>query len=173
MTTADVSRSTIVVFVLLVLQLTLIDSVRLAGAHPDVMLLIPIAAGYVGGPDRGAAFGFATGLLTDLFLPTTFGLSALVGCLVGYGVGLAASGLVRSSWWLPPLVAAAAAVAGTVAYAILGALLGEPQQLSVFLAPALSVVTPAAAILAIPVFRFVAWAIPPAAPGAAQAGGTR
>lgn len=173
MTTTDVARSTIVVFVLLVVQLTLLDSVRVAGAHPDIVLLIPVAAGYVGGPDRGAAFGFATGLLIDLFLPTTFGMSALVGCLVGYGVGLATTGLVRSSWWLSPLVAAAAAAAGTVGYAILGALLGEPQQLTVFLAPALAVVTPAAAILAIPVLRFVAWAVPPQVPGAASAGGVR
>lgn len=173
MTTADVARSSIVVFVVLVVQLTLLDSVRVAGAHPDIMLLVPFAAGYVGGPDRGAAFGFSTGLLIDLFLPTTFGMSALVGCLVGYGVGLATTGLVRSSWWLAPLVAAAAAVAGTVGYAILGSLLGEPQQLTVFLAPALAVVTPAAAILAIPVLRFVAWAVPPQVPGAAPAGGIR
>ncbi len=173
MTTADVARSTIVVFVLLVLQHTLLDSVRVVGAHPDVMLLLPVSAGYVGGPERGAVFGFATGLVADLFLPTTFGLSALVGCLLGYGVGLATAGLVRSSWWLPPVVAAGATATGLAAYAILGSLLGEPKQLTVFLAPALSVATPAAAILAIPVLRFVAWAVPPASPGVVQAGNIR
>ncbi|MGA2037434.1 MAG: hypothetical protein ABSH04_07625 [Acidimicrobiales bacterium] len=173
MTTAAVARSTIVVFVLLAVQLTLLDSVRVAGAHPDVMLLIPVAAGYLGGPERGAAFGFAGGLVADLFLPTTFGLSALVGCLLGYGVGLATAGLVRSSWWLPPVVAATATATGMVAFAILGALLGEPEQLTIFLAPALSVAVPAAAILAIPVLRFAAWAVPPASAGATRTGGIR
>jgi rod shape-determining protein MreD len=173
MTTSDVARSTVVVFVVLAVQMTLLDSVRVAGAHPDIMLLLPVSAGFAAGPERGAAFGFATGLVTDLFLPTTFGLSALVGCLVGYGVGVVTAGLVRSSWWLPPIVAAAATAAGLLGYAILGALLGERQQLTTFLVPALSVATPAAAILAIPVLRFVAWAVPPATPSTAQTGGAR
>lgn len=173
MTTADVSRSTIVVFVLFAIQYTLLDSVRVLGAHPDIMLLLPVSAGYVGGPERGAVFGFAGGLVADLFLPTTFGLSALVGCLLGYGVGLATEGLVRSSWWLPVVVAAAATATGLVAYAILGSLLGEPKQLTVFLTPALSVATPAAAILAIPVLRLVAWAVPPAPSRAHQVGSIR
>ena len=173
MTKADVARSSIVMFLLLTIQLTLLDSVRVAGAHPDVMLLIAVSAGFVGGPERGAAFGFATGLLADLFLPTTFGLSALVGCLVGSGVGLTTTSFLGGSWWLAPVVAATATAAGTVAYAILGAMLGDPQQLTVFLTPALVVVTPAAAILAIPVLRLVAWAVPPATPVVAQAGSTR
>ena len=126
MTSADLARSTIVMVVVLAVQVTLLDSVRVGGAHPDAMLLLPMAAGYVAGPDRGAGFGFAAGLLADLFLPTTFGLSALVGCLLGYGTGLATRGLVRSSWWLPLIVAAGATAAGLSAYAILGAVLGRP-----------------------------------------------
>lgn len=172
MTTADLARSTIVVFVLLTVQVTLLDFVRVAGAHPDVMLLIPVAAGYVGGPERGAAFGFASGLVADLFLPTTFGLSALVGCLLGYGVGLTTTTVVRGSWWLSPIVAAAATAAGMVGYAILGAVLGEPKAITVFLPPALAVATPAAAVMAIPVLRFVAWAVPAAATGTVPAGGS-
>ncbi|MGH9028577.1 MAG: rod shape-determining protein MreD [Acidimicrobiales bacterium] len=173
MTRAYVARSTIVVFVMLTLQLTLLDSVRVSGAHPDMMLLVPVSAGLVGGPELGAAFGFATGLVVDLFLPTTFGLSALVGCLLGYAVGMTTSGVARSSWWLAPIVAAAATAAGMVGYAILGALLGQPQQLTIYLVPALSVATPAAAILAIPVLRFVAWGVPSRISGTAQSGVSR
>jgi rod shape-determining protein MreD len=165
MTSADLARSTIVMFVVLAVQITLLDSVRVAGAHPDAMLLLPMAAGYTAGPDRGAGFGFAAGLLADLFLPTTFGLSALVGCLLGYGTGLVTRGLVRSSWWLPPIVAAGATAAGLSAYAILGAVLGTPGILRADLVPALIVATPAAVVLATPVVRLVAWAMPPTAPG--------
>lgn len=174
MTTADFARSTIVVFIVLAIQETLLDSVRVAGAHPDLMLLLPVCAGYVGGPERGAWFGFASGLVADLFLPTTFGLSALVGCLLGYAVGLVTVGLVRSSWWLPPVVAAGATAAGMVVYAILGALLGEPQQLTTYLAPAVAVAVPSAAVLAIPLLRFVSWGVPhPSSTGTAQLGGPR
>jgi len=172
-TTADVARSTIVVFVVLAVQQTLLESVRVAGAHPDAMLLLPVCAGYLGGPERGAGYGFVTGLVADLFLPTTFGLSALVGCLLGYGVGVATTGVLRTSWWLAPVVAAAATAAGMAAYAILGALLGQPQQLTTYLLPAVAVATPAAAILAIPVLRFVAWGMPAPSPSPSQVGGSR
>ena len=175
LTTADVARATIVIAVVLVVQQTIVDSVRVGGAHPDLMLLLPIAAGYAVGPDRGAVFGFVSGLVADLFLPTPFGLSALVGCLLGYGTGLATRGLVRTSWWLPSAVAVAATAAGLGAYAILGAVLGDPGMLKTYLGPALVVETPSAALLAVPVLRFVAWAVPEPGPsrGAPAGGGLR
>jgi len=172
MTGTAVARSTVVLFVALAVQVTLLDGVRVAGAHPDVMLVVAMAAGYVGGPERGAGFGFAAGLLADLFLPTTFGLTALVGCLVGYGTGLSTRGLVRSSWWLPLIVAGGATAAGLSAYAILGAVLGDPGIVRADLVPALAVATPAAVILATPVVRFVAWAVPPAVTGHGATAGT-
>ena len=160
LTTADVARSTIVIVVALVVQHTLLDGVWVDGAHPDLMLLLPFAAGYAAGPDRGAVFGFIAGLVADLFLPTTFGLSALVGCLLGFATGTATRGLVRSSWWLPSVVAVTATAAGMGLYAILGAVLGDPGMLKTDLAPALVVSTPFAALLAVPVLRFVSWALP-------------
>ena len=172
MTATDVVRATFAVAVVLVAQHTLLDGVRVDGAHPDLMLLLPMAAGYAAGPDRGAAFGFATGLVADLFVSTPYGLSALVGCLVGFGCGVATRGLVRTSWWLPPVVAAAATAAGLGVYAILGAVLGDPAMLRVYLARALVVGVPSAALFAIPVLRMVAWAVPAPRPGqGAPAGG--
>jgi rod shape-determining protein MreD len=173
--TTDLARSTIVIVVVLVVQHTLLDAVRLGGAHPDALLLLPVAAGYAAGPERGAVFGFAAGLLADLFLPTPYGLSALVGCLLGYVTGIATRGLVRSSWWLPPVVAATATAAGMVAYAILGAVLGQPGMLRAYLAPAVTVEAPFAALLAIPVLRMVGWAVPEPSPshGAAMGGRLR
>ena len=165
MTSADLARSTIVLFVVVAVQNTLLDGVRVAGAHPDAMILLPMAAGYMAGPERGAAFGFCAGLVADLFLPTTFGLSALVGCLVGYGTGLATRGLVRSSWWLPLIAAAGATAIGLSLYAILEAVLGQPGALNADLLPALAVATPAAVVLATPVLRMVAWALGPQTPG--------
>ncbi|HEY5250629.1 MAG TPA: rod shape-determining protein MreD [Acidimicrobiales bacterium] len=172
-TSTELARSSVVLFVVLVVQNTVLDGVRVAGAHPDAMLLLPMAAGYMAGPDRGAGFGFAAGLLADLFLPTAFGLSALVGCLLGYGTGLATRGLVRSSWWLPLIVAAGATSVGLSAYAILEAVLGEPGALSADLLPALAVAVPAAVVLATPVVRMVGWAMPPVPPGRAAGAGVR
>ena len=170
-TVSDAARSTLVIAVVLIVQHALVDGLRIDGAHPDLMLLLPIAAGYTAGPERAAVFGFVSGLVADLFLPTPFGLSALVGCLLGFGTGLATQGLVRSTWWMAPLVAAAATAAGLGAYAILGAVLGDPAMVRIYLVPALVVATPAAALLAIPVVRALAWARPGRQGGHIVAGG--
>ncbi len=173
MRAGDVARSTLVIALVVAIQHSLLDAVRVAGAHPDAMILLPVAAGYAAGPERGAVFGFASGLAADLFLPTPYGLSALVGCLLGFGTGIATRGLVRSSWWLPPVVAAVATAAGMVAYAILGGVLGQPGMLRSYLAPAVAVAAPAAALLAIPVLRIVAWAVPEPGPTPGVATGGR
>jgi rod shape-determining protein MreD len=167
MASADVARTSIVLFLALVVQHTLLDNVRVDGAHPEIMLMVAAAAGYVGGPERGAFVGFFTGLVADLLLPTTFGLSALVGCLLGFVTGAATSGLVRSSRALVVVVLTAAEVAGLVGFAVLGAVLGLQGAVTTALAPALVVATPAAAVLAVPVLAFVRWAVPPPLPAAA------
>ena len=84
-----------------VLQVGLFAQLPVDGARADVMILLGIAAGFVGGPERGAIVGFAAGLAIDLVLPTPLGLSALVYCIVGYLVGRISGTCRRSSWWLP------------------------------------------------------------------------
>ena len=172
MTPLAVLRCAALIALGLVLQYCIVDGIRIAGAHPDLMILLPIAGGYVAGPERGAGFGFAVGIATDLLLPTTFGLSALVGCLLGFGVGVATAGLERSSWVLPPVIFAVATAAGLAAYAILGAVLGEPLLVTAALPAALVVCVPTAVILAVPVLRAVAWALPvPASSEGSRTGG--
>jgi rod shape-determining protein MreD len=169
MTTVDVARTSLVVFVVLVVQHTLLDAVRIDGAHPEAMFLLTAAAGYVGGAERGAMVGFFVGLVADLLVATPFGLSALVGCLVAFATGTATSGLVRGSRWLTVLSLTAGTVAALVGYAVLAAVLGQPGALSVDLAPTLVVATPAAAVLGVPVHGLVRWAVPPPAPSASSA----
>ena len=104
-------RLFMLIVLMVIIQYTVGLDLRIAGAHPDLMLLMPIAAGVVGGPEIGAATGFAAGIATDLLLPTPFGLSALVYSLVGFSVGyvMDAGGSRREGfWWLTPLIALAA-----------------------------------------------------------------
>ena len=62
-------------------------ALRIDGVHPDIVWLLPITAALLDGPETGAIVGFWSGLAFDLVLPTPFGLSALVGMLLGYAVG--------------------------------------------------------------------------------------
>ena len=105
MTARNVTRVVMVVLLFVIVQETLVLDLRLGGVHPDIMVLLPIVAGIVGGPARGTSMGFGAGLVADLFLPTPFGLSALVGSLVGFAVGVTTLALDRSALWLAPLVA--------------------------------------------------------------------
>jgi rod shape-determining protein MreD len=134
---------------------------RVAGAYPDVTFLVAAAAGYVAGPSRGIVVGFAAGVVADLFVPTPFGMSALVGALIAYFVAIATKSLVRSSPALQIVSGAAATAAGLCAFAILGAVLGYPKMLDLQLAPALVISTPFAALLAVPATRLLDWAVGP------------
>jgi rod shape-determining protein MreD len=162
MTASDVVRICALVFLFLTVQLTLMLDLRVGGIHPDIMVVLPVVAGIVGGPGRGASVGFGTGLVADLFLPTPFGLSALVGCLIGFGVGVATLALDRSALWLPPLAAFGASALYEVMYAVLGSVLGQPQMLHVDVFRIVVVVSVVNAIVAIPALRLMTWALPKA-----------
>jgi rod shape-determining protein MreD len=157
MTRGELARLSLVVFLFVVIQETVMLDVRIGGVHPDIMVLLPIVAGLIGGPSRGAAIGFTTGLVSDLFLPTPFGLSALVGCLIGFTVGLATIALDRTAWWLPPVAALGGSALYEVTYGALGSVLGQPQMLHVALARIVVVVSVTNALLAIVAVRLVKW----------------
>jgi len=159
-TARDVARIALVLALFVTVQQTLVLDLRIGGIHPDIMILLPIVAGIVGGPSRGASMGFWAGLVADLFLPTPFGLSALVGCLVGFAVGGATLALDRTAVWLPPFAALAGSALYEVIYAVLGSVLGQPQMLHAGVAQIVLLVSLVNAVLALPALRLVAWALP-------------
>jgi rod shape-determining protein MreD len=142
----------------LLFQTTVLARIRFFGVMPDFMLLVAVAGGITAGPTRGATLGFASGMLIDLFLPTPLGLSALVFTLVGYGVGVANTGVLRSAWYIPVLTAAGASVAGVALYALIGSVLGE-QMITGHLVTIAAVVGVSNAVLAPLGVRFVGWSL--------------
>jgi len=151
-------RLPIMFVAVLLLQTTLLARMRLFGVMPDLMLLVAVAGGITGGPTRGAAIGFASGMIIDLFLPTPLGLSALVFTLVGYGVGVANTGVLRSAWYIPVLTAGAASVAGVTLYALIGSVLGE-RMIDGHLVTIALVVGLSNAVLAPVAVKFVDWSL--------------
>jgi rod shape-determining protein MreD len=162
MTVRSTIRAGLVLLLFVTAQQTLMLDIRFGGVHPDIMVLLPVVAGIVGGPGRGASMGFVAGLASDLLLPTPFGLSALVGCLLGFGVGAATLALDRTARWLPPLAALAGSALYEVVYAVLGSVLGQPQMLHVDLVRIVLVVSVTNAALALPAMWLVTWALPQA-----------
>lgn len=151
-------RLSLAVLVVLLLHLTVLADVRVAGVRPDAPLLAAAVAGLVGGAERGAVVGFAAGLLADLFLPSPFGLSALVYSLVGFAIGSFQTGILRDAWWIPVVTAVLASAGGIVLYAALGAMVGETEMVGPRLPLIAAMVALMNGLLAPPATRLMRWA---------------
>ncbi|MFJ6215220.1 rod shape-determining protein MreD [Streptomyces sp. NPDC092296] len=120
--------SAVLIVVALVVQVSVLARLQLPGAVPDLLLLVVLALGLVYGPTGGCIVGFCAGLLADIAPPSdhAIGRYALVLCILGYAAGLARpeSGRLRSVTG-PLLVVAVGAVASTLLYAAVGALVGD------------------------------------------------
>jgi len=135
-------RAPLVILTALIVDLTILSRVRVAGTMADLMLLLGIAAG----------------MTVDLFLQTPFGLSALVFSIVGYAVGTAEAGILRASWWIPVLTAIVASAAGELAFAVVGSVVGDTQLLTGRLWSTVVIAASMNALLAPLTVRTMAWA---------------
>jgi rod shape-determining protein MreD len=152
-------RALLLLVAVLVLQLTVVLDIRVGGAHPDLVLGLAIGAGLAGGTERGALVGFFSGLAIDLFLPTPFGLSALIGTGIGAGCGqLVAAGIDRSNPLFVPGVAALASAIGVIMFAVLGTVVGQPDMFTVSLGAAVGVVAVVNGALGYLLVRACNWA---------------
>jgi rod shape-determining protein MreD len=115
----------------LVLQLTVLNGLRLPGGGvPDLVLVLVAALAMADGPIRGMVAGFAAGLCLDLAPPGSalLGEYALVFCLVGWAAGKL-SGLAARSALLAALMLAVVVALGEALAAGLGLAL-DPAQVS-------------------------------------------
>jgi rod shape-determining protein MreD len=152
-------RVPLVVVTALVVHLSVLTRVHVAGVMPDLMLLLAVAGGITGGAVPGAVLGFVSGMVVDVFLETPLGLSGLVFSVVGYSVGVAQTGILRSSWWIPMLTAFVASAAGELLFALAGAVVGTTPIDVRHLGLVLGVVGVTNALLAPLAVRLVGWSL--------------
>ncbi|HVM40526.1 MAG TPA: rod shape-determining protein MreD [Acidimicrobiia bacterium] len=148
-----VGVGTLMLFALLA-QVSLLPHLRVLGVVADVMIVATVAVAVRRGPEYGGVFGFAAGLLVDLFLQVPVGLSALAYSIVGYAVGLAQSSLLRERWWLAPLLAGLGSLAAGLVFVLAGLILGQEYLLdlrSFLVLPARALYDAALALIVFPV----------------------
>ena len=159
MTARSFVRLALVIFLVLMVQQTVMLALRVGGAHPDLLWLLPITAALIDGPETGAIVGFWSGLAFDLVLPPPFGLSALVGCLLGFATGTLTAAVDPRAAWLKPVAALTGSVAADMLFAVLGAILGQQQMVQVDFLSLFLVVAVSSVVLVLPVSRLMRWAL--------------
>ena len=76
-----------IVLVAVLLQVTFFSYLSIFGTSPDFVVVVIAVIGLLGGAVIGAVTGFAAGLLLDVALLETLGVSSLVLLSVGYLAG--------------------------------------------------------------------------------------
>ena len=100
-----VLRLLLALYLLIVLQTTLVPAISFGSIRPDLPFLLVLLVALHEGAAGGAIAGFLAGLFVDLESARTLGTASLAGSLVGFATGLVAVHLVRSSFVTRMIVA--------------------------------------------------------------------
>jgi rod shape-determining protein MreD len=138
-----------------VLQAAALSQIEIFGVPADITPLLAAAVGLLCGSMTGAAFGFAIGLLLDLALLQTLGVSSLLLVTIGYGAGRLRELRDPAHGLVPMGVGAAAAAIAVFGFAVLQFLLGVDVPISVLLLRNIFVGIILGTLLALPVHALV------------------
>jgi len=145
-------------------QIGVVSEVPVFGVNADLTPLLVVFVGLLGGSMMGAAAGFAVGLLVDLALLQTLGLTSLVFTLIGYWAGRLRELRDPRAALTPLLVGAAASAAALVGYSLMKFLLGVDAPVSFELLRQIFAGTLVNSIVAVPMFSLVRRALASALP---------
>jgi len=152
------ARVVVLVLVAVVLQEALMNDIVIHKAHPEILVLLPIMAGILVSPGSGAVTGFVVGLAADCFLPTPFGMSAIVFTLVGYASGALLGDLAQFRRWMVIAAGFLGSLVEVAGFALLAALFGQPSMLTGNLIVVMVVVAVCNGFLALPTWWAMRWA---------------
>lgn len=134
-----------------VAQVAALSQLDVFGVPPDIAPLLVAAVGLLLGSVVGAGFGFAVGLLVDITLLQTLGVSSLLLVTVGYGAGRLRELRDPAHGLIPMAVGAAAAAIATFGFAVLQFLLGVDVPMSLLLLRDMLLAVVLGTLLALPV----------------------
>jgi rod shape-determining protein MreD len=159
-----VLRLTLLGFFAVVIQETAISQISIFGVSADLTPLVAMSVGLLCGSLTGAIFGFFTGLLIDLVLVQTLGVTSLLYIAIGYWAGRLRE-LRDPSHELVPLAAGALASAfAGLGMALIQFLLGVNAPVSLLLFQQIFITVLVNSLIALPVFAIVRRLIRPTLP---------
>jgi rod shape-determining protein MreD len=150
-----VGRIAVLSVAVVFIQIGVVSEVPVFGVNVDLSPLLIAFIGLLCGSTLGAISGFAVGLLVDLALVQTLGVTSFIFTLIGYWSGRLRE-LRDPQAALTPLLVGAAATAGSlVAYSLIEFMLGVDAPVSFELARQIVLGTLVNAIVALPMWALV------------------
>ncbi len=147
--------------VVVFLQTGVVSELPILGVAIDLTPLVVAFVGLQSGAVVGAVTGFAIGLLVDLTLVQTLGLTSLIFTVIGYGAGRLRELRDPQAALTPLLVGAAAAAASAVGYSVMEFMLGVDAPVSFELLRQIVVGVALDTVVALPVWIVVRrWLLP-------------
>ena len=147
-----------------VIQVAAVSQISIFGVSADLSPLVVMSVGLLAGSITGALMGFGMGLLVDLLLVQTLGVTSLLYIVIGFWSGRLRE-LRDPAHELVPLGmgAAATAVAG-IGMALIQFLLGVDAPVSFLLVQQIFLTVLVNSLISLPVFALVRRALTPALP---------
>jgi rod shape-determining protein MreD len=154
-TLALVARIALIAVVAVVLQVAVVSQITLFGVTADVTSLAVMSIGLLAGSMAGAIAGFAIGLMVDVVMFQTIGVTSLLFITVGYWSGRLRE-LRDPANGLAPLLLGALATGFTgVGMAVIQFLLGVEAPVSLLLLQQIVLQVLVNSLLALPVYELI------------------
>ena len=122
---ADAAKAGVLLFLVVVVQLSIMAQVTILGGHPNLLLVTLVCVALLRGAVFGSVAGFSAGLLADTGLFGTLGFTALLLTLAGYWTGRYGETTGRDRAHAPMLSIAVITFAYQIAALVLRFMLGQ------------------------------------------------
>jgi rod shape-determining protein MreD len=162
--TGLVVRIAVFAVALVFVQIGVISEVSVVGITIDLTPLLVAFVGLLCGSTLGAVTGFAVGLLVDLMLVQTLGVTSLLFTVIGYWAGRLRELRDPQAPIVPVLVGAAAAASALVGYSIIEFSLGVDAPVSFELLRQVVLGVVIDTLLSLPLWLLVRRVLDPALP---------
>jgi rod shape-determining protein MreD len=157
-------RLILLAFVTVIFQAAAVSQISIFGVSADITPLVVMSVGLLAGSMPGALMGFGTGLLVDLVLFQTLGVTSLLYIAIGYWSGRLHE-LRDPAHGLVPLVMGAIVTAfAGLGMALIQVLLGVDAPVSLLLLQQIVITVLVNTLIALPVYAVVRRIIQPILP---------
>lgn len=151
-------------FATVVIQVAGVSQISVFGVSADLTPLVVMSVGLLTGSVLGAITGFGVGLLLDMVLVQTLGVTSLLYIAIGYWSGRLRELRDPSNGLVPLALGAAATAFAGFGMAVIQFLLGVDSPVSLLLVQQIFITVLVNSLIALPVYALVHRLIRPALP---------